>query len=560
MRCFFVFCIFCVGFSSSTFSQIIINEIYYDHPGRDDGYEFIELINTGDFDLALAGSTLEFHDGNSGGWRVVWTWGAGDTIASGSLVVVGGEEVWNWPDYVVELGLQNGPDAVRLVVEGTEADRVGYGVLSGTQYYEGESAPDVSEGQSLARYPDGRDTQDNAQDFRVMEPSPGSFNRPRKNVALTRGSSLRRVVDDGGGDEIRVFVVNRGVTPVDANAVTVEMQDSTELGIGSIQSTANDHVIAVGDSTELVFWNVFLFGYHAVRLTARLDGDERSTDDTVEFFRRAGHPPLLVSEIMSHPSASCPEYIEVYNAGTDPYRLVDHYVRDAAHDPTPVGDLSDHNMIPPGGYLVLTGDKKGLLACFAGADSNRVVDIQGSWPSLNHSGSIESDSVVVLDQYLLPVDRIAYPPQDADTRGRSLERVDLYPGTRTHVWLLSAEGGGGSPGRGHDRAIVVPGHEVAVSVRPNPFDPTGGDVLLITVAGQPEATQARVQIFDIDGRTTRDIGSSEALPFVFVWDGTDDAGRVVVSGIYILVCEFFGLATGSHWVERVVLGCGRKNH
>ncbi len=559
MRCFLFLLVFVLLSDSPVYSQIVINEIYYDHPGRDDGYEFVELINVGVAPRTLAGCQFEFHDGNSDGWSVVWVGEESDTIDGRALFVIGGDRVSPRPDRVVTLGLQNGPDAVRMVVDGVEADRVGYGLLSDSHYFEQESAPDVPEGKSLGRYPDGHDTDHNAADLRALEPSSGRFNQPRRNIALTPGrdTPVRRAVEAGVPDAVRVFVVNRGLEPVASGAVAVDVTDSTGLFTERIDSATIPHVINAGDSIELDFRTTLSSGYHHLTLFARYD-DDRPEDNRVALLRRVGSPPLLISEVMSLPSAGCAEYVEIFNTGATAYHFVGHWMRDRTHEPVRVG--SPTRMIPPGGHAVITADETLLLGCFSSLDSAIVTEVEGAWPSLNHTGAGgEADSVILLDRFLLPVDRVAYPPQRSDTRGRSLERVDLYPGDRPHVWLLSTSAGGGSPGRRHEQAVSETPRDAAVTVRPNPFDPTAGQVALITVSEQREPSRAMVQVFDVTGRRVCEVGSSTSLPFVFLWDGRDAGGRLVAPGIYVVACELYGLGTGNRDVKKVVLGCGRQN-
>jgi hypothetical protein len=359
-------------------------------------------------------------------------------------------------------------------------------------------------------------------------------------------------------DELRVHIVNRGLEPIAAHAVRVELNDSSESFVMELDSTTNSRTIPVGDSIEVVFFPRFEAGYHYVTISAHYDGDERPRNNSLTLLRRLGQPQLLISEVMSFPVHACPEYVELFNAGGTLYRFTNHWFRDGAHQPIPL--TSQSGVVPPGGFIVVTVDDSLLLGCFPGLDAHAVVEALGTWPSLNHSGSgAEADSVIVLDRFLLPVDRVAYPPQPTDSRGRSLERVDLYPGIRPHVWVLSSHDGGGSPGSAHPRGILEVPKGRSVSVDPNPFDPTGGEALFVTVPVQSEPTRALVQLFDVSGKRLCELGSSTTLPFVFVWDGRDDAGRTVASGIYIVACELYGLTTGTRVVERVVLGCGARN-
>ncbi|UCG53498.1 MAG: lamin tail domain-containing protein, partial [Candidatus Latescibacterota bacterium] len=144
----------CLSFlvcSSFLSDRVLINELYYDHPGRDDGHEFVEIINLSPAALGLGGCRLEFHDGSSVGWVTIWHAQPGDTIVGMGLFVVGGEDLYPPPDVITELGLQNGPDAVRLVDGGVVLDLLGYGALESPGYFEGRSAPDVPQGSSLSR-------------------------------------------------------------------------------------------------------------------------------------------------------------------------------------------------------------------------------------------------------------------------------------------------------------------------------------------------------------------------------------------------------------------------
>ena len=60
-------------FPSLAVSQILLNEVYYDHPGSDTGHEFIELMNVSMVPVLLTGYEIEFHDGASGTWKRIWS-------------------------------------------------------------------------------------------------------------------------------------------------------------------------------------------------------------------------------------------------------------------------------------------------------------------------------------------------------------------------------------------------------------------------------------------------------------------------------------------------------
>ena len=98
----------------------------------------------------------------------------------------------------------------------------------------------------------------------------------------------------------------------------------------------------------------------------------------------------------------------------------------------------------------------------------------------------------------------------------------------------------------------------AINATPNPFDPFSGEHVTLTVPAARAGSHVVAGVFDLDGRRIADVGSASAFPAVFVWDGRDADGRMVVVGLYILICEFYSNAGYSRRVEKVVVGCARE--
>ncbi len=555
----FLLSVFSLLFPVLCSSQVLLNEVYYDHAGTDEGYEFIELVNLADSPRSLEAYAIEFHDGASAGWVTIWRASPTDTAAAGGLFVLGGEYVVPPPDAHCELGLQNGPDAVRLVAGGHVVDLLGYGALGDAQYFEGAPAPDAESGTSLARHPDGADSDDNESDFSAAAPSPGRFNTSRHDVALRLAATTpcRDARPDAGVEVLSFSAVNLGIEPVGSGAVTVVVADSTDLGEMPALSVEVSGAIPAGDSARVEIAVDLSLGTHRLRASAIYGADDRPENDALVIWRRVGASPLVVSEVMSYPRSGCPEYVELFNGGAVPYDLLGHRIHDAAHAPELI--VTTERIIPPGGFAVLTSDAEGLSAWFPKIEAGVVVEIEGRWPTLNQTGGAVADSIVILDGALLPVERVAYPPQPADTGGRSLERVDLYPGPGPHTWVLASAAAGGSPGERSPNSSVAPPEGRCVSVSPNPFDPYRCEVLVVTVPPRDEPERVVVGVFDIAGRRIADLGTAAAFPSTLVWDGEDSEGGTVLPGIYVLACEFFSVTNGSRRVERVVVGCGRRN-
>ncbi len=168
-------------------SEPVINEVDYDQAGTDT-LEFVEIYNPGTTGVDLGEYTLELVNGNGGAAyeSVALNEGLGtDLLGAGELLVVGSAGALALvPQSVKTIALpgaiQNGaPDGLRIVdAQGTLIDGLAYeGAMVGTG--EGDYAPaDLSDSAaSLARCPDGADTDDNWTDFELVSaPSPGILN------------------------------------------------------------------------------------------------------------------------------------------------------------------------------------------------------------------------------------------------------------------------------------------------------------------------------------------------------------------------------------------------
>ncbi len=178
----FYSCLICFSFlfltSDAAVAGLVINEFLPDPHGADAGQEFVELLNTGPGSLNLEGVAFQFANGSVGPeWVTRWVCTTGVWLDQGERFLLvdrnwmgnqsGDAEVW--------LGLQNGPDAIRLLAGGEVLDLVGYGSLTDPDMMEGGPV-DVSVGLSLMRKPDGRDTDENHLDFTSGEPTPGEVN------------------------------------------------------------------------------------------------------------------------------------------------------------------------------------------------------------------------------------------------------------------------------------------------------------------------------------------------------------------------------------------------
>jgi len=145
------------------------------------------------------------------------------------------------------------------------------------------------------------------------------------------------------------------------------------------------------------------------------------------------------------------------------------------------------------------------------------------------------------------VDRIPYDDAWRGRRdfeaGSSWERID--PGATAASdanWWLSVDPSGSTPGAPNSLAGGFSAG-ISLDVEPDPFSPDGNgfqDVAAIRYR-LPSKSVFTLRVFDSLGRPVRtlvdEVGSANG---VLVWDGTDDAGRSLEVGIYILLAEAQG--------------------
>ena len=157
---------------------------------------------------------------------------------------------------------------------------------------------------------------------------------------------------------------------------------------------------------------------------------------------------LLLSEVMPHPKAGCPEYIELYNASDSPRELGDYALaagRDgSSYKITPLPPRT----IPAGSYIVVTKDPDALAAAYP--DAPRETFAKASLPRLlNQSGLIGlllGDDGLVVD--LLHYDSNLLPKGMKSKAGIALERKDYQVIEEAGNWRAASRSAGfATPGR-----------------------------------------------------------------------------------------------------------------
>lgn len=141
--------------------------------------DFVELHNSCASSRSLASHKLVYRSSAGTTDVVVWTFDTTASIAGKGYVVIGGAGFSGSKDGTLSSGLAVGGGGVGLR-DASDAliDSVGYGSATNA-FVEGTVAPapgDSTPPKSIARKPNGRDTNDNSTDLIVSDPTPGAAN------------------------------------------------------------------------------------------------------------------------------------------------------------------------------------------------------------------------------------------------------------------------------------------------------------------------------------------------------------------------------------------------
>ena len=555
LRVLFLFLV-CCAISAPCCARVVINEIYYDHPGTDTGHEFIELINSSSANADLSGASVEFHNGTGATWTLVWKFPAASTIAPDGLFVVGGNLVLPPVDAVTTYSLQNGPDAIRLVdSEGHVLDTVGYGALDDPAFVETMGAAKVAAGKSIARALDGVDSNDNSLDFIEAVPTPGRHNVARRDPALVlvENTPSRSARGRPGVERISVRIENHGLVSIAPGDVTLELADSSDGVVDIFRVGSNINEIAPGQFERISVPAELSLGYHWLSITLHDSQDERLDNNRVDLLRRVGRIPVLISEVWSSPRDGCPQFVELMNAGNDPVDLTGFSIRDERAHPVVID--ADTLVMAPGEWCALSADPDRLAECVPDAPEARLFGVRGAWPTFNRSGGAQADSIVIFDRHGIVVDAVSYPAVPSSSAGKSLERIDLFLHDGPAVWRLSDAAAGCSPALANRAFIDTPAPRGRVVVAPNPFSPARGDLLHVTASPAADVSRIDVWVYDVEGHRLAALGGTTTFPALLVWDGRRDDGVSVQPGLYIVATEMFDADGSRMSVDKVVVGC-----
>lgn len=227
-------------------ADVVINEVFYDSPGTDLDC-WLEL--KGDPGTSLDAYTVVGVNGNGGpDYQPIPLTGQVIPV-DGYFVIAQRATSVPSPEMVhANVNYQNGPDSIQLrkTVSGNPVlvDAIGYGTFTGSDVFAGEGSPAPAQAPpaTLARCPDGFDSNNNVADFVIdTTPTPGTANDATCGTPIPQNKTVCEIAAD-----------NVDGVPV-LNTVYVRTEGICVVPSGTYSPTVQEFTITDGDCCVAVF-------------------------------------------------------------------------------------------------------------------------------------------------------------------------------------------------------------------------------------------------------------------------------------------------------------------
>ncbi len=258
---------------------------------------------------------------------------------------------------------------------------------------------------------------------------------------------------------------------------------------------------------------------------------------------------LVINEILFHPFAGGADFVELYNLSDKIFDL-SHIL--LAHR-NKLGEVASLVSCPvqyylyPRNYAVFTTSFDAVNNFYSLPFPEKIIELTSlpSWP--NAEGC-----VVLMNSDKHIIDEFSYTEKMHSVfltalEGISMERVNpAVSATEKSNWQSAAhDAGGATPGyRNSQFDEQKKRGDAPFSLSTEAFSPNGDgrhDVLYLDYNLQESGYMAGITVYDMQGRAVRTLENSTLLGRQgrLAWDGADDAGKGLLSGIFILFISLY---------------------
>lgn len=267
---------------------------------------------------------------------------------------------------------------------------------------------------------------------------------------------------------------------------------------------------------------------------------------------------LLLSEVLFHPQSGGEDFIEIFNFSDKVLDLNGLVIKNQLKLSGKTEENLDQPFILlPGQYLAITDKIADLKARYPIPDT--ALFLAHDLPTLEaDQGNV---SLFFQGHLLQSFDysNSLHHPLLEEKRGVSLERLSfLLPENNPNNWVSATTATGyATPGYANSQKAH---HQVApgkfFELEHSTFSPNGDnfdDLLILNYQTERPGYLANIRVFDAQGRPVKHLSRNESLAQRghFTWNGTNQEGRKVRTGVYILWIELF-TPQGDKRVEKLI--------
>lgn len=281
--------------------------------------------------------------------------------------------------------------------------------------------------------------------------------------------------------------------------------------------------------------------------------NEALNSDSLEVAKKGD---VVLNEVLFDVPTGKSEFIELYNKSekwisAKSLKIATRKANGNLNYITPLSD-GENDAIPPLAYVILSRNVENVCTEYDCGDGSVSFTLP-KMPMLNNNGA----NVVLLDSDDNVLDELAYDPKmhsqfsNAD-KGRSLERVDFDLGDWTSA---SDECGGATPGAKNSASSVNPNKVECIQC----FITSEYPELIIGYSFSKPNYKGTLVCFDRFGRKICTISDYQLLDREGEcrWNGTDEKGDLLPTGIYVIVFEAVE-ENGSRIREKMVCTIGDR--
>ncbi len=278
---------------------------------------------------------------------------------------------------------------------------------------------------------------------------------------------------------------------------------------------------------------------------------------------------IILNEILYEPRTGGKRYIEIYNK-TNQWLNIGQWKIGRANELDEVYQtvsLPDYIVLPPYGYMAFTQDTQNVKQEYNPPAHAVLVQLKNNIPAFDS----KTDKVVLLNLNEERIDEVRYSSDwhyaDLVTRkGVALERLNPDEPSQSESNWFSASSlmRFGTPGYKNSQSYRPDIQDKTFYVDPKVFSPDFDgfeDVLALHYAFSQNDNNVRITIFDSEGRIVKILKNNILVsnePGYFLWDGTDDSGRVVQIGTYIAILEVVNIHSGEKKSHKAAFVVAKK--